>query len=230
MSFVELDQEISGIPVFRGEVKAGFDPNGEMIRVINNFAPGLDYGSLSTDFGNPVSAVKIGRRKYPLPAERRRHVANASASSDMKVRFGNGGDWDITAEKMYFPTEPGVARTAWRVLIWEPVNAYYVIVDAETGTVLWRKNITDDQAQAATYNVYSATTNLGKAMDSPAPGNPIRNDRSDDSVPFQAVAGFEINVALIGNEGSLAFNNNGWITDGTNGTDGFTDGNAVRLV
>src|SRR5206468_12901640 len=36
------------------------------------------------------------------------------------------------------------------------------------------------------------------------------------------------NVSLIGNEGSLSFNNNGWITDGTNGVDGTTDGNAVQ--
>ena len=43
LSFVELDQEINGIPVFRGGVKAGFTRNGEMIRVINNLAPGLDY-------------------------------------------------------------------------------------------------------------------------------------------------------------------------------------------
>ena len=29
-----------------------------MIRVINNLAPGLDYESLSTDFRNPLDAVK----------------------------------------------------------------------------------------------------------------------------------------------------------------------------
>ena len=38
---------------------------------------------------------------------------------------------------MYFPTEPGVAVAAWRVLIWQPVNSYYVIVDGQTGTMLW---------------------------------------------------------------------------------------------
>ena len=229
LSFVELDQEIGGIPVFRGEVKAGFAPGGEMIRVINNFAPGLDYSSLSTDFGNPASAVKAAAANIRYQLKEGDTVANASASSDIKVRFGSGGDWDITAEKMYFPTEPGVARTAWRVLIWEPVNAYYVIVDAETGTILWRKNITDDQIQSATYNVYSTTANLGKALDSPSPGNPIPGT-IDPTIPtpFQAAAVSRTNVTLIGNEGPLSFNNLGWITDGTNGTDGFTDGNAVQ--
>ena len=58
LSFVELEQNVNGIPVFRGGVKAGFTKNGEMIRIINNIAPGLDYGSLSTDFRNPADAVK----------------------------------------------------------------------------------------------------------------------------------------------------------------------------
>ncbi|MEO8574987.1 MAG: hypothetical protein ABI481_13570, partial [Pyrinomonadaceae bacterium] len=52
LSFVELNQEINGIPVFRGEVKAAFTKNGEMGRVINNLAPGIDYEALSSDFGD----------------------------------------------------------------------------------------------------------------------------------------------------------------------------------
>lgn len=60
------------------------------------------------------------------------------ASDDLKIVFGEG-DWATVAEKIYFPTEPNVARTAWRVLIWGKVSAFYVIVDAETGVLLWRK-------------------------------------------------------------------------------------------
>src|SRR5688500_16646280 len=39
LAFVELNQEFNGVPVFRGEVKAGFTKSGEIIRVINNLAP-----------------------------------------------------------------------------------------------------------------------------------------------------------------------------------------------
>src|SRR5688572_4772706 len=41
LSFAHLEQRINNVPVFRGEVKAGFDQDGRMIRVINNLAPGL---------------------------------------------------------------------------------------------------------------------------------------------------------------------------------------------
>ena len=58
LSFAHLEQFINGVPVFRGEVKAGFTKSGEIVRVINNLAPGLDYGSLSNDFRDPLDAVR----------------------------------------------------------------------------------------------------------------------------------------------------------------------------
>jgi Fungalysin metallopeptidase (M36)/Fungalysin/Thermolysin Propeptide Motif len=220
MSFAHLEQLIHGVPVFRGEIKAGFTKNGQIIRVINNFAPGLDYESLSSDFRNPLDAVKSAFRHINAEPKNKDLEINNAASTDLKAVFGNG-DWATTAEKMYFPTEPGVARTAWRVLIWQPVNAYYVVVDAETGTMLWRKNITEDQTQPATYQVYNNTNAFMPAADSPAPLSP---GPVDPTLGTQGVLGTRTNVTLIGNEAPNTFNNNGWITDGAN----ITDGNALE--
>ncbi|MFN0277955.1 MAG: M36 family metallopeptidase [Pyrinomonadaceae bacterium] len=226
LSWVELEQHINGIPVFRGGVKAGFTKQGELIRVLNNLAPGLDYNSLSTDFGDPIDAVRYAAPLAGYALKTNDALPNRAASSNIKVRFGAGGDWDITAEKMYFPTEPGIAVPAWRVLIWKPVNAFYVIVDAHTGTMLWRKNITSDQTQAATYNVYANTTSLSNALDSPAPITP---GPIDPGLGTQGAIQARTNVTLIGNESPNPGQNNlGWITDGTNGVNGHTDGNNVE--
>ncbi len=224
LSYARLEQFINDVPVFRGEINAGFSKQGEMFRVINNLAPDLDYNSLSTDFGDPADAVRVasGNIKYELKATEM--VRNAAESTDLKAVFGSG-DWATTAEKMYFPTETGVARTAWRVLIWEPVRAYYVIVDAQTGTVLWRKNLSDDQTQPATYNVYNNPLSFSNIAESPAPITPGPTNPSTGTQGTQITRN---NVTLIGNEGELSFNNNGWITDGANGTNGWTDGNAVQ--
>ena len=154
MAFAHLAQEINGIPVFRGEIKAGFTKKGEIVRVINNLASGLNYESLSNDFRDPLDAVKIAAKNIKHELKTADLVRNNVASTDSKLILGTGPS-ATTAEKMYFPMEPGVARPTWRVLIWQPVNAYYVIVDAETGTVLWRKNITEDQNQSATYEIYN---------------------------------------------------------------------------
>ena len=171
LSFVELNQEISGIPVFRGEIKAGFSRSGEIIRVINNFAPGLDESLVPTDFGDPTDAVRAAAGHINNSLAKAVLSLNAKSSTDLKIVFGDG-DFAPTAEKMYFPTEPGVAIAAWRVLIWQKVNAFYIIVDAKTGTMLWRKNITADQTQPATYNVYANPGAMVNAADSPFPMTP----------------------------------------------------------
>ncbi len=121
---------------------------------------------------------------------------------------------------MYFPTEPGIAVPAWRVLIWQPVNAYYVIVDAATGTMLWRKDITEDQTQSVTYSVYANPNAMINVADSPSPFSPGPNSpNGQQGVPIARTS-----VSRIGNEAPYTFNNLGWVTDGIT----VTDGNAVQ--
>lgn len=215
LSFVELRQEIGGIPVFQGSVKAGFTKNGEIVRVINNLAAGVDNSAVSADFGDPATAVNYARGYIEEEASSAGLVRNASASTDLKTVFG-AEDSGITAEKMYFPTEPGVVVPAWRVLIWQPRNAYYVILDAQSGSLLWRKNITSDQTQPATYNVYINFNSMLGPAHSPFPAVPglaSPNGSQGDGINRTL-------LTFVGNEAPYSFNNLGWITDGNNTTDG----------
>ncbi|PYT00861.1 MAG: hypothetical protein DMF63_06050 [Acidobacteria bacterium] len=220
MSYAHLEQRINDVKVFRGEVKAGFTQDGRIVRVINNLAPGLNYESLSKDFGNPVDAVRVAAQHVKQDLRPSDVARNDAESKDDFVVFGTG-DSATTAEKMYFPMEPGVAVPSWRVLIYKQVAAYYVIVDAASGVVLWHKNIVDDQTQSATYDVYanpSATFNLA---DNPAPLSPyISAPVNDPTVGAQGALITRSSVTRIGNEAPYTFNNNGWITDGANITDG----------
>lgn len=216
LGFVEYTQEIGGIPVFRGSIKAAYTKNGELMRVINNFAPSLDYASISTDFKDPSDALAAAARhiRYDVPAAD--SARDTNRSDDLKTYFGSR-EWAPTAEKLYFPTEPGVAIPAWRVLIWQPKRAYMVIVDAESGGLLWRKNITEDQTQQSTFEVYANSQAMINVADSPAPAAPTVFD------PTLGTQGLPIprtNVVRIGNEAPYTFNNNGWISDATNITDG----------
>lgn len=215
LSWVELNQDINGIPVFRGEVKAGFTKNGEIIRVVNNFAPGLDYAQLSTDFGDPASAVVAAAKHLKHELRAFEGVINSKSSNEIKIVFGEG-DFPTTAEKMYFPLEPGVAVPAWRVLIRQQIASYYVIVDAATGEMLWRKNLTEDQTQPVTYNVYVNPNAMVNIADSPypmTPGPAGRTGVQGSGIPRTL-------ITRIGNEAPYNFNNLGWITDGNNTTDG----------
>lgn len=214
-SYVDLGQEINGVPVFRGEIRAGITKDGRIFRMINNLAPGLNYESLSTDFGRAEDAVFKAARYIDREATEADVRQIGTKFNGNAIEFDKGQfDWPTLAEKMYFPTEAGVAVPAWRVLFWEPVSAYYVIIDME-GRLLWRKNLTNDQTQTATYHYYGS--------DSPAPSSPVTGLPGTN---FQPPAVPRINQTLIGNEAPNPGQNNlGWITDGTNGTNGHTDGN-----
>ncbi|MEQ1644048.1 MAG: M36 family metallopeptidase, partial [Pyrinomonadaceae bacterium] len=215
LSFVELNQEINGVPVFRGEVKAGFTQAGEIIRVINNLAPGIDAASVSSDFGDSTFAVTAAARHINVAVD---NLSKSQNSTELRSSFGKG-DSATTAEKMYFPTEPGVVVPAWRVLIWQPANAYYVVVDGQ-GTLLWRKNLTDHQTQPATYNVYANPSAMLNIAHSPFPFSPGPTSPAGQ----HGTAISRTNVTRIGNEAPYTFNQLGWIPDGSF----ITDGNNVQ--
>jgi hypothetical protein len=217
MSFVRLEQRINGVKVFAGEVRAGFNKKGDLVRVVNNLAAGADHGAPDT-FGDPATAYEIATNSLGSASELGR-LESARFSKDGRYKFG-AGDFAPVAEKVYFPTEPGVVVPAWLVLIWQPVNAFYLVVDVESGSVLWRKNISEDQTQPATYNIWGNPNAMINVADSPFPRTPGPN--SPDGTQAPALA--RTLVTLVGNEAPYTFNNNGWITDGGN----MTDGNAVE--
>jgi len=213
LAMAEYEQELNGVPVFRGSVKAGFTKRNQIVRVINNLAPGLDETEVSTDFGDPAQALVAAASLIDHKISG--SEASFSETAPSKYTFG-GSDFAPTAEKIYFPTEPGVAVPAWRVLIWEPVEAYYIIVDAQSGTMLWRKKITDDQTQQATFNVYTNPNAMVNVADNPFPMTP--GPTTPNGVQGSPLA--RTLIARVGNEAPYTFNNLGWITDGGNTTDG----------
>ncbi|HEX2641241.1 MAG TPA: hypothetical protein VHL50_11735, partial [Pyrinomonadaceae bacterium] len=218
LSFARLEQRINGIPVFNGEIRAGFTRDGELVRVINNLTAGVDEAAASQNFGDPVSALKAAAAfiNHSLkPSDLARRNAQAKPSTDDRVEFGDS-EWGPTAEKIYFPTEPGVVVPAWRILIWQPTNAFYVIVDAQDGSMLWRKNLSEDQSQGAIYNVWVNQNAMIPLAESPFPFKPGPTNLSGT----QGAALARTLVQRVGNEPPYTFNNLGWIPDDGNETDG----------
>jgi hypothetical protein len=147
-----------------------------------------------------------------------------------QVRFLNRSTTEtILAEKFYFPVGSGVARAAWRILLETDKTAHYVVVDAD-GTLLWRKNLIEHQANPATYNVYGNATSLLKTADSPSPFSP--GCLAPTGCP-QPTAVPRTSFTLIGNETPYTFNDTGWIPDTglpvrTPADPNITDGNNVE--
>ena len=209
MGYVEFEQQFNGIPVFQGLIRGGFTAKGELARTTGVLATGVNASALPT-----TPAVSAARAVSLAAATVGWQVAESAlaqtAVDGAKVTFDRATMADeAKAWPVYFPLSPGVARLAWATEIWGDPDAFLTVIDAETGAMLFRKNMTNYQTQSATYNVYTS--------DSPAPSSPTT---ALPGANFQATVVARQNATVIGNEAPYTFNNLGWMTDGTNLTDG----------
>lgn len=217
MAWVEFEQRINGLPVFQGLIRGGFTANGELARTTGLLAPGLVPTALPTAPALSAAAA-VSRAANNVGWDVPESSLIQKSGDESRVTFERGSmDDDATAWLMYFPLAPGVARLAWATQIWGDPHAFFVVLDAEDGTMLFRKNLTEFQTQSATYVVYN--------NDSPAPLSPSNAlPGTNTQAPYIG----RQTITIIGNEPPNTFNNLGWMTDNTNGVNGLTDGNNVE--
>ncbi len=217
LSWVSFRQEIDGIPVFGGELRAALTPDGKMVRTVSGLAPGVPERSTEGASREALAArlavsaadaVSIAASSIGITIAPSALRVRASSPDATTVVFEPGPfTHPVQVELVYFPLEAGVVRPAWSMVLWQDVPAYYSIVDGEADVLLWRKNITNDQTQPATYVTYN--------NDSPAPLSP------SNAFPGSGIQGAAIprtTFTLI-SEGA-GFDNLGWIPDGGNTTTG----------
>jgi len=210
MGWVEFEQKFGGIPVFQGLLRGGFTAKGELARTTGVLAAGVDESALATTPSvGAAQAVALAAEHVGWAVPESSLIARPSDSAN-HVTFERGTmAGDPSAWLVYFPMAKGVARLAWATQIIGDPYGFLTVVDAETGTLLFRKNLTNFQAQSATYNIYND--------DSPAPSSPTT---ALPGANFQAPFISRQSVTLIGNEAPNTFNNLGWMTDGLNETMG----------
>jgi Fungalysin metallopeptidase (M36)/FG-GAP-like repeat/FG-GAP repeat len=164
LSWVEYEQRVGGIPVFQGYVRAALTKDGEIARTTGNLAPGLDYATMQTKPGLSAADAAVSAAKAIGVDTSAGAVSAQSVNGRATILSRGPFDENIKAELVYFPTEPGVATLAYSMTLWGQDADYYIIVDANDGQMLWRKNIRAEQTQSVTYNIYND--------DSPAPFSP----------------------------------------------------------
>ena len=209
LAFVRLIQRIHGLPVFQGEVTAAFDGADRLVRTIGNLAADLDTATLARDTGDPRVRVVDAALAIGVEVDGAAISGMHDPGRDVSLAVG-GFDEPVRAQALYFPTEPGVARLAWRYLFWQRSTAWNVIVDAADGRLLWRKQLTEHQTQPVSYAVYGGS--------SPAVFSSLLQPQMPNGA--QAPMANRTQEILIGNEAPNTFNSVGWIADGNNTTAG----------
>jgi subtilisin-like proprotein convertase family protein len=233
LRMVRVEQRVNGLPVFQSETRFVLDRGGRLIRSVGVLVPGAAAGappaapkqSAAQALAAAMSSVGIA-----LDAARARVEGEGSevgvVLEDPNIRDG------VRSELVYFPAAPGVLVLAWSQVTFTRGPAdWYTLVDATTGTLLWRKNIkAHASTQEARFSVYVQGDGATPA-DSPAPQSPTPVASPGSGTQFPAIA--RTVVSMLAAQDPTA-SPNGWIPDGGTTTTGNnvdayldTDGNNV---
>ena len=217
MAWVEFEQRLNGLPVFQGLIRGGFTAKGELARVTGLLAPILDNPPLAgSPHLSPAAAVSLAAANVGWNVDAGALIPKSAGEKQVTFARGTMSD-DAKAWLVYFPLSGGAVRLAWATEIWGDPDAFLILLDAQDGTILFRKNLTSYQTQAASYNVFTGNSPAPMSPSTVLPG-------SGTQAPYVA----RTLLTLTGMESPNTFNNLGWITDGANSGNGWTDGNNVQ--
>lgn len=174
---LRMEQQIGGRPVFQSETRFILDRSGRLIsgsgRLVphaRSFAAGITSGSYMPPSNAMVKLLAfegktIDPASFTVQANGSRLTMTTTDSSYVAG--------PVYAREVLFPLAPGLLVPAWSLNVFTNGDAdWYAIVDAETGDLLWRKNVRNFvSAHDARFRVYVQADGITPA-DSPAPQSP----------------------------------------------------------
>ncbi|MGZ4412155.1 MAG: hypothetical protein ACXVY8_08480, partial [Gaiellaceae bacterium] len=126
-----------GIPAFDSELAAAVTADGRLVNVLGSPVPGLGVRSPSARL-EPLAAVNAALRNLGARAVSPA-VRSQARDATRKTVFADGN----SAQLVIFGS-PGHSRLAWQVRAKASATEDYIeVVDAQSGTVLWRDNMVD---------------------------------------------------------------------------------------
>ena len=203
-------QRLNGIDIFGAQLRANVTRDGELINISSTLLsrPGrLNVRAAPVLTAAQAVAAAAGNVGVELTAPleaRRGKAARGSAVEFVRTADFAGAP---SARLLYFPMSHVEVRLVWVVVV--PVkgtaDVYEIFVDAATGEVLFRRNLTSYAgAETATYRVYTS--------DSPSPfspGSATPNGFQPPEVPRGLVTQISLDATA---------SPDGWIPDGQNQT------------
>ena len=177
LRMLRVEQRIDGRPVFESETRFVLDRDGRLFRSNGQFVPNARQ---QVDAFDPAALLSSGEAVAKLFAFGGEDI-DAAAFSEAPGEDGRltltSGDAKIagpvTARPVLFPLAPGVLVPAWSLVVFTAgAQDWYAVVDAETGDVLWRKNMREEASvHDARFRVYVQADGVTPA-DNPAPLSP----------------------------------------------------------
>jgi len=176
LRMVRAEQMVNGRPIFQSETRFIIDSRGRIISTLGLMIPNASESLVSTPDIMPAhNALKVTLDSLKIPSDVEK-ITVADVSEDGWRQELTVADSTVTgrvtSKLVYFPVAPGVLVPAWSQIIFGADADWYIVTDAENGTVLWKKNIRSDvSTHNARFNVFVQADGTTPA-DSPAPRSP----------------------------------------------------------
>ena len=155
-------QSVNGIEIFQPPIRVSSDSNGEII------------ATSGAVFENASSAIENPKAKINATQAQRIAAGNSGVGLN-HFRVSEAGSSD---RMLYFPLSQDRLILAWEQIIWatETPDAYYILVDAERGSILFRRNLTsyESDPHGLVFNAESPRPNNPNTTN-----QPVIIDRSD---------------------------------------------------
>jgi uncharacterized repeat protein (TIGR01451 family) len=216
LRMVRIEQRVNGLTVFQSETRFILDGEGRVWRSLGLLVPsGATASPLPTQ--PKVSAPEALARAMKsvgltLDATRMR-----SEGAGTRIEIHDAQVGKVASDLVYFSVAPGRLVPAWRQVAFTAGDSdWYTLIDATTGTLLWRKDIREHvSTQQARFSVYVQGDGVTPA-DSPAPQSPS-NAVQGAGTQFPEIPRTTVSMLTAQD---LTASPDGWIPDGGTTTTG----------
>src|SRR5262249_17811448 len=179
LRMVRFEQVVNGVPVFQSETRAIIDADGRLVRTLGMLVPGAGEAEPLTDLITPTTALVSAMDTVNLRLDESIMTTRTEGDDRQNIRIETRNSrisHDPTSSLVYFPLAPGVLIPAWsHVVLTNTGRDWYTLVDAKSGSLLWRKNIrADASTHDARFRVHVQADGV-TPTDSPAPHSPTTN-------------------------------------------------------
>jgi len=216
MRMVRVEQMVNGLPVFQSETRFILDRDGRIIRSIGLMIPQATATAASPNMNQLLSAPEaLSRAMSTLDISTdASHMSltgtNAEGTKTEVVANSVEIAGNVPSKLVYFPVAPGVLIPAWSQIVFTNGKSdWYILTDANTGTLLWRKNIRNSvSTHDARFRVYVQADGKTPA-DNPAPLSPTTATPGSGLQP-PGILPTIVSMLTVQN---LVASPNGWIDD-----------------
>lgn len=142
LRMVRLEQVVNGLRVFQSETRFTLDREGRLLRSDGLLVPGVGAAGEARVTMTAPQALAFAAASVGISIDSG-DVRVEQRAGKQVLRTSNARITDpVPSELIYFALAPGVLVPAWmQVIFTDGPGDFTTIVDATTGTLLWRKNI-----------------------------------------------------------------------------------------